>query len=36
MVSMQGGIDLGIEGLDDGVEIGSGGFGTVFRALRRE
>ncbi len=35
MVSMQGGIDLGIDGLDDGVEIGSGGFGTVFRALRR-
>lgn len=35
MVSMQGGIDLGIDGVDDGVEIGSGGFGTVFRAIRR-
>ena len=36
MVAMQDGIDLGITGLDDGVEIGTGGYGTVFRALQRE
>ena len=35
MVSMQDGIDLGIDGIDDGVEIGAGGFGVVFRALQR-
>lgn len=36
MVSMQGGLDLGIDNIDDAVEIGTGGFGTVFRALRRD
>ncbi|MGZ6969216.1 MAG: serine/threonine-protein kinase, partial [Acidimicrobiia bacterium] len=36
MVAMQDGIDLGIDGIDDGVEIGAGGFGIVFRALQRE
>src|SRR4051812_18687188 len=36
MVSMQDGIDLGIDGIDDGVEIGAGGFGVVFRAVRRD
>ena len=34
MVSMQDGIDLGIDGIDDGVEIGAGGFGVVFRAVQ--
>ena len=33
---MQDSIDLGIDGLDDGVEIGSGGYGSVFRALQRD
>jgi serine/threonine protein kinase len=31
---VQDGVDLGIDGIDDGVEIGSGGFGVVFRALQ--
>ena len=36
MVSMQDGIDLGVDGIDDGVEIGHGGFGSVFRAHQPE
>ena len=36
MVSMHDGVDLGINGIEDGVEIGHGGFGAVFRAHQPE